>query len=176
MSVGVDGGTHRFVVGIGPTGNVDAQSISGSSGVSSSSGAVSAGTWAHIGGIFAATNSRQAVLNGAIATANTTSITPAGINRTLIGARILTTPGAFADADIAECAAWNATLVQDEWAALAKGISPLLIRPDALLAYWPLIGRSSPEPDWVGGFDMTLTNSPTTAAHPRIIMPRKAYP
>jgi hypothetical protein len=44
-------------------------------------------------------------------------------------------------------------------AILAAGVCPLLVRPEALLAYWPLWGIYSPETDLVGGFGMTVTGT-----------------
>lgn len=38
-----------------------------------------------------------------------------------------------------ELGIWNVALDAVEWAALAKGVSPLLIRPQGLVGYWPLI-------------------------------------
>jgi hypothetical protein len=60
-------------------------------------------------------------------------------------------------------------LTDDEAVILSLGYSPVFVRPANLVAYWPLVGRSSPEPDIVGGYDMTLVGSPTVADHPRII-------
>lgn len=77
----------------------------------------------------------------------------------------------FADGRVAEAAIWNVALTASEVAALAKGVSPLQIRPASLQAYWPLIGRQSPEPDWVGGFNLTLTNAPANAAHVPVMPP-----
>ena len=54
---------------------------------------------------------------------------------------------------------------------MAAGYSPLLIRPQSLVFYAPIIGRTSPEIDVVGGYDMTLYNGPTTVPHPRVIHP-----
>jgi hypothetical protein len=91
----------------------------------------------------------------------------------LLGARISATPGLFLNGQIAEAAVWNVALSAAEIASLSKGFSPLLIRPASLVAYWPLIGRHDPEIDPVGRFDMTLTANPTTAAHPRVILPHR---
>ena len=75
------------------------------------------------------------------------------------------------DGYMAEAAVWNVALTSAEVSVLSKGYSPLLVRPQSIVSYWPLIGRTSPEIDLVGGYGMTLVNAPTTAAHPRIIYP-----
>lgn len=81
--------------------------------------------------------------------------------------------GAAFDGLIAEAGVWNAVLTTAELAMLAKGASPLLVRPSALIAYYPLIGANSPENNLKATGAMTLTGSPTKAAHPRIFMPPK---
>jgi hypothetical protein len=52
---------------------------------------------------------------------------------------------------------------------LAAGFSPLFVRPQSLVAYWPLIRDN--DNDIVGGYDMTAYNTPTVAAHPPVIYP-----
>lgn len=79
------------------------------------------------------------------------------------------------DGKIAEVAIWDVALVEaSEIPALAKGISPLLVRPQSLKGYWPIIGNVSPEPDLRNGNNATLTGSPTAFPHPRILKPRPA--
>ncbi len=75
------------------------------------------------------------------------------------------------EGDYAEAAFYTATLTQEELTTLSLGYSPLLVRPSSLVAYWPIIGRTSPEIDIVGGFGMTLNNAPPTADHPSVIYP-----
>jgi len=59
-----------------------------------------------------------------------------------------------------------------EVAALGAGASPLAVRPQSLVAYWPLYGNVSPETDIISGYDMTLYNSPTEAdSHPPLSFP-----
>ena len=72
---------------------------------------------------------------------------------------------------IAEFAYWNTMLEVAQIVGLSRGYSPLLFKPQSLISYHQLIGRTSPEIDLVGGYGMTLANAPTAAAHPRIIYP-----
>lgn len=67
----------------------------------------------------------------------------------------------------AEHGAWSVALTAADVAALYRG-SPSMVRPDALLAYWPIMGNASPEPDLYGNGDGTLTGT-TKVDHPRII-------
>lgn len=81
-------------------------------------------------------------------------------------------PTNYFTGDLAEIAVWNTALTGAEAAALAKGFSPLFVRPSALVAYWPLIGRTDPEIDvWKNRLAGTLTNAPAAADHPRVIYP-----
>lgn len=95
-------------------------------------------------------------------------------DRTGIGANVDSSVSGYMSGVIAEAAIWNVVLTAAEIAILAKGYSPLLVRPQSLVGYWPLIGRCSPEIDLVGGYGMTLTSGdsgPVVAAHPRVLMP-----
>jgi hypothetical protein len=93
-------------------------------------------------------------------------------NNTLIGARDNNSDGAGFDAwngDLAETALYTAALTEGELLGLSAGYSPELIRPSSLVAYWQLLGNLSPETDRIGGYDMTLENSPAPADHPPVI-------
>lgn len=130
---------------------------------------ISAGSWQHGCAVFSAINARAAYLNGGGKGTNVTSRTPTGINATSLGME-----GASFEPYtglIAEAAVWDAALTDAEVAILALGVSPLLVRPASLVAYWPLIGRNSPENDRVGTFPLTVTGA-TVADHCRIIRPR----
>lgn len=76
------------------------------------------------------------------------------------------------DGRIGEVAVWAGDIGADNMAAYAKGCSPLLIRPNILLDYFPLHGNDSPEPDLVGGFLATITGTIAKAAHTRIYYTR----
>jgi hypothetical protein len=77
----------------------------------------------------------------------------------------------FGAGRIAEVAIYGGLLLTaDEAVALAKGFSPELVRPTALEAYWPIIGRSSPEVELMAGASATVTGA-TATEHPRIISP-----
>jgi hypothetical protein len=112
--------------------------------------------WNHIAGVFSAVDSRTIYLNGGNSNTDSHSRTPAGIDNTAIGALVRTGVAAATSGRIAEVGIYNVALTDDEIAELAKGASPLLVKPANLVAYWNLFGRSCPEPDIVGGFDMTL--------------------
>lgn len=131
---------------------------------------ITAGTWHHAAGVEAAGNSRTVYLDGGNSATNGTSKVPTNIDVTAIGRRSNGTPTNYFDGDIAEAAIWNVALSAADVAALAKGVSPFFVRPGNIIAYWPLIGRFSPENDLTDGSAMTVTGS-VVADHPRIYYP-----
>lgn len=124
---------------------------------------IAAGTWYHGAAVYTSTSSRAVFLNAAKFT-NTTNVTPTGFTKTGLGVFTGSSDSTFFAGEIAEAAIWNVALTDAEVASLARGVSPLRVRPSALVFYAPL---------WRTVFDyraaVSLTNSGTTAAdtHPR---------
>ena len=147
---------------------------SGTSGPADTTAAPPADTWFHFAGVWISSTSRAAYLNGGNKGTSSVNVTPTGIDRVQFGARSRNGGAStdYGDFDgLGEIGLWNAALTDAEVAVLAKGVSPLMVRPQSLVAYWPLLGNQSPEIDLVGGYDMTLNAAPTKAAHPRVIYP-----
>lgn len=130
------------------------------------------GVFRHVAGVFASATSRTAYGNGTAGTPDTTNVTPAGVNHTAIGGLIRASPTQYYKGNIALPAVWDVALTAAEIASLAKGADPRTIRPASLVAFWPVHGRFSPEPDIVGGFGLTVNNAPTVSTHPRLIRRR----
>lgn len=187
----VSGGSNKYLLSFGDTGsstNYAAIFINQSTAtlnlVHSSSGAaqvssgpsISAGVWSHAAGLWSSLNSRTSYLNGTAGTTNTVTKVWPPINNVAIGALRRSTLGAYTDGAIAEAAIYNVALSADEISVLAAGLSPLLVRPESLVAYWPLFGRggaSSDEEDWAYAGALSQVSSPGVADHPRIIYPRR---
>jgi hypothetical protein len=133
-----------------------------------SAGSFSVGAWAHVAGTVAASGN-IVYLNGTASspvTPNTRSTVPTP--RTDVGALFAAPAENFWwDGDLAECAIWNIALAPADVTLLAAGKSPALVQPGALVAYYKLLGTSSPEPDEKGGTGITV-NGATFAAHPPI--------
>jgi Concanavalin A-like lectin/glucanases superfamily len=153
----------------GSGGSSAAVVVSGVGSGVSTAGTGVLGAWAHYGAVFASTTSRTGYLNGVPGTPNIASWdTALGLSK--VG--FLWSGYQMATGDIAEAAIWSAALTPDELAALAKGISPILIRPSALHAYWPLAGNLLPEPDlWRNNLALAINGSHPKAAHPRVFNP-----
>ena len=144
----------------------------GSFGIAVSSTGFSTGTWHHAAATFTTTTARAAFIDGGSKGTNTSLIVVPSIDRIRIGESADSDGGNNADGRIAEAAIYNEVLDDAEIAILALGYSPLFVRRKALVAYWQIIGNLSPEPDYVGNFDLTLagdTGTPVKAAHTRII-------
>jgi hypothetical protein len=135
--------------------------------------AISANTWHHFCAVFASTTSRSIYLDGGNKATDTSSRpAPTGINIVSIGVDFVSgSPGnAFASGGtgmIAEAAVWDVALTDEEVAALAKGIPPIMIHPQNLRCYLPLV-RSLFD---AKGNAFAITGSLTPADHPRMYAP-----
>ena len=133
------------------------------------------GVWTHICGTEAGV-ATQFFRNGVNTNGGSFANAPAGTSFEFrVGRRWDSegTAAAHLDGRMAHIGIWNVVLSAAEVAALAAGVSPLRIRPSALVAYWPLWGNSSPEPDWAGG-DQPLTmvgTVPASTQSPRVGAP-----
>lgn len=159
---GAVGGDPLRAYTIGPGVNKYAQASTG----------FSINTWQHACGVFAANNDRRVYLNGGNKGTNSESATPTGISNTILGARPYT-PLVFDSllGSLAEAAIWDVALTDDDVLILSKGYSPLLVKPESLLLYVPLI-RSNDE-DLIGGLSLTSfgIGSADITAHPRVFYP-----
>lgn len=132
----------------------------------------SANTWYHAAVVFSTTTSRTVYRDGGNAGSDTTSVTVGTVTTTNFGTRFDGAAfGAYLNGQTAEGGVWNVALTAAEIASLAKGVCPLSIRPESLVAYWPMYGNNSPEDDWVGSFDLTITGATKATVHPRISYP-----
>lgn len=131
----------------------------------------SADTWHHALGTFDIAT-RWVYLDGAGAVENTTSVAfAAQLDRTSIGKLDRLSDIIPHGGLIAEAAIWKIKLTPSNALELAAGYSPLLVRPDALVSYWPLYGNIDPEPDLVGGFNQTVNGTVAKGVPTRVIMP-----
>jgi len=136
------------------------------------------GVWNHVCGVHSNTNARAVYLNnGGTSNTNSTNVTGITPNRTYVGAYYTNgalQAGYYQDGCLAEFGVWTIALSSDERQALADGMSPLLVRPDALVGYWPLMGRTSPEIDQLGGYPLTVTGA-AQADHPPMRYPGRVH-
>lgn len=171
LGLGENTGNEAFQTDLS-SGVYRAYQVSGGTGGIASTGVVLDGSTQHLAAVFTSNTSRTAFVNGGSKTTNTTSkSTPSGLAATILG-KYEHSGSFFANGAFAEVGIWAAALDDAEVIALSKGVSPLQIRPQSLVAYWPLIGNDSPEPDrWRSRVDLTLTNAPAKASHVRVYAP-----
>lgn len=124
-----------------------------------------ANTWHHAAGVFTSNTSRTAYIDGGSAGTNTTSSTPTGVNAIVIGARYASTLGAYFSGSLAEIGVWSTNLSSAEITSLAKGMSPRFIRPQSLIAYFPLVREKI---EIRSGLTITTGGSPAASNHPRV--------
>ena len=169
---GVSGSADNFFrLDITAAGAIQARARTTAVSDATGAGTLSAGTVYQLGYLGTSATSRQAVQDGVLSTANTTSRAPAGMNRTTIGA-VPDNSGTFSDLTVYYAAEWDTTLTQADWDMLADRIHPLLVKPANLVSLWMPNGLST-EIDLVGRNELTPTNSPTKANNDAILyLPR----
>lgn len=155
------------------SGGIQVYCYGGGGGVGSTN--YSLNVWNHAACVIPATSGGNAIcwLNGGNkATFSSSNGTTSQVYR--IGVRTNAgSMGRYMSGDICEVGIWHVALSDDDVAALAKGISPWLVKPESLYDYWPLIGRISPEPGYKGN-SMTLNATPDASDHyPQMIYPRR---
>jgi hypothetical protein len=174
--IGVHDGTtgNRFFIfsnGTQAGDPVSAASNATAADVAHTSTSVVAGAWQHACGVFSS-STRAAFLNGGGKVTNANAVVPSGITTTEIAR---SGSGGVMSGLIAEAAIWDAALTDAEVAILAKGFSPLLVRPQSLFFYAPII-KNANVIDLIGGLTLTVNGNPTEAAHPRVFMPKRRQP
>lgn len=179
MSINTTAASDRHVLSINTTGTIQANTtVSSVDHASISTGTVSANTWTHCAGVWSANNNRVSYLNGTASPANLDNFTPVSLTTTMLGARRATTLGSYLTGQLTECCIWSVALDADEITSLAKGQRAFQIRPDAILAYWPLGGHfGEVDADFSGGGHLLTANgSPTWSEfYPPIISTPPIY-
>lgn len=129
---------------------------------------ITTGQWYNIVGVIASTTSRTCYLDGVAGTTNTTSATVTSAVSGKIGY-----PGVGGEAagSLAEAAIWNVALSAEDAAALAY-TSPLLIRPDALVSYVPLLASGTL--DFMASAATVSGSLTKDNDHPRVIYARRS--
>lgn len=122
-------------------------------------------SWNHGAARYESATSRYSFLNGNKSSQNTDSSTPNNSNIFVLAAQnIAGSYSYFCGQSICEVAIWEASLTDDEIAILSKGFSPLLVRPQSLKLYTPLIRNLS---DIRANISLTNNNNATVIEHTR---------
>ena len=129
--------------------------------------------WQHICGVAVSDSVANVFIDGgnkATQSSGTFDGFGGNLDHVYLAARNVSGVGDYLNGRLANTAMWNAALSDAEVAVLADGYSPLLVRPESLIAYWPLIGKTSPEIDVVGGYNLSLNGAPAAWNHPAVRM------
>jgi len=124
----------------------------------------SANTWNHWCGVAAAANDRRAYLNGGGKGTNNIACSPAGADRVSIARLGDSSPQNYMLGRIAEPVIYSCALTDLEVWLLSRGVPPPLIRPQSIVAYWPL--WDTDRDVWNARYHMTPFNTPSWALHP----------
>ena len=130
---------------------------------------VNVNAWNHCLGVWAATDDRKVYLNGGGKNTTAVDITVTGIEMLSIGYLNRFTPAGYSSGREAEVGIWNVALTDAEVAILAAGYSPLFVRPQNLVYYFPLIRDD--DNCLMSGVNLTAVGTPEVIEHPRIIRP-----
>lgn len=173
---GAASGRHQFALGATSGTNGVARFVvadgSGSTALEGADNYVE-NEWNHLLAVASSSTSRYAYTNGVAGSEGTTSRVPSGLDEVFLGTR--NAQNEHAVGAIAEASVWDAVLTQAEIDLLNLGYSALFVRPQNLVAYWPLVGRSDPEMDL---FDrntaLSEVGTVSVDTHPPIIYPRRS--
>jgi hypothetical protein len=153
--------SQRVVLALGAASQRVAQLVNDQGNTVTSAGQWTDNTWLHVAGKVTGTGVGQAsvVLNG-VETVGQFATARSGFNVIGVGARFGGGSWAsFLTGSVAKPCLWNAGLTSDEFAQLAAGVHPELIRPEAIVWLPELWAVESPEPDHWGGYPLTLTGT-----------------
>jgi len=163
-----------LLAGTEPGDPVMAWSYGTGNGFALSSSGVTLGTWHHACGVWTATNNRAVLLDGGSKGTNATASTATGLEWISAGDTWRGTApqhSYYFTGNIAEMAMWDVALTDAEVAVLAAGYSPIFVRPQNLVAYWPSI-RGTVQ-SIVGSIPYAFANANgvTVEPHPPILYP-----
>lgn len=123
------------------------------------------GVWYNVIGVARSSTDRECFVNGGNSGVNVVNRSPNNVDSVAIGREMDSSPDDPWDGPLAEIGVWDVGLSDLEVFLLAQGRPPPTIRPQSLVAYWPLYGVSDRD-FWNARFNMTAFNTPTWISHP----------
>jgi hypothetical protein len=135
---------------------------------------LSTNTWYHIAVTTSGSGTFIFYLNGAVLLSTPAGVTASSVALGPVLGNDPPNAGRFFPGRLADAAFWNAVLSAIEIAGLVRGIRPAVVRPQSLVAYLPLDGLASPEPDLSGNrFNGTLTGTANVFGPPVVPLTRR---
>lgn len=165
---------YLYSVGLAPTGEVSLVSRFSSYYTNNGSRKVTAGEWHALAGVWRGDTDRNGYLakygdttiDASTGTVNSAAFA-GSVNRLGIGALVDSSPNQECYGDVAHPAVWSVALSTAELEMLMLGhVSPLRVRPQALVFYDPCFGRSSTEIDIIGARAITVTGTTASKEEP----------
>lgn len=157
MAYGDGGGSdnHSVYLRTSATAQAQATTRNASSAVSATTTETAmASAWHHYAGVFSATNSRIAYLDGASASQSTEQGALNAFDEFVVGKNLASTL-VFAGY-LGHVAVWKSALSAGQIASLAAGANPQAIDAANLVAYYPMTNSGAAGEDIIGGYDLTL--------------------
>lgn len=123
-------------------------------------GTINLNDWNSAAAVFVTGTTRKVFLNGTGINTNSNTITTTGLDRVIVGSRILASAyGAYFNGLLFDVAIWNVELTPEEISALhSTRVSPRHIQTAALKGYWPMIRNGQ---NLMNGKVLSLINTPT---------------
>ncbi|RPJ39907.1 MAG: DUF2163 domain-containing protein [Planctomycetaceae bacterium] len=155
---------HKVAGSVGPFGSVagdpvDAVSYDGTAfGIAATTSGYSTGAWQLVCGVFASGTSRASYLDGGSKGTNSDNRPGTGANEFIVGARRGDSALGHFAGKLGYVAVWDIDLNDAEVAELAAGVDPRSVRPEHLVACWPLVSNGN---DVVGTKHLTAYGSPS---------------
>lgn len=130
--------------------------------------ALTTGVWHHIAMVCASSNNKISYLDGV---ATPTTFLQNLLSQGNVSVGNYTGGSGVFNGSLAEIAFWSSALTPNEINSLVRGAATYSVRPNSLLAYWPMWGLASPEVELGGGRNsLTLANTPTKSNHAPITL------
>lgn len=133
----------------------------------SSSGGPTTGSWFHVACFITAATNMGLYVNGTDIGGTYSGTGGAVAFNAAAGGQIGSVGGGgFFDGIIAEVGFWGVALSVAEFGALARGVSPKMVRPGSLRGHWPLWNASNPTIDLsANSLEASTLTSVTAANH-----------
>jgi len=130
---------------------------------------LSTNTWHYGLAVFASTSSRTIYCDGVNTTTNTDNTSVADLDQVRVARATFSFADLYLSGMAGEVAIWNVALTAADALILAAGYSPLFVKPENLVHYYPLIRDG--DQDRVSGQHLADSGSPTIVDHPAVIYP-----
>ena len=148
-----------FLVGGGSSGNLVRFEMKSDSGVSRKADTTLGyveNTWHHWAAVGINDALRYCYIDGIARGQDTNTMTfPTGLTRIRMGRTAGLTSGNSMQGKVAHVAFWDVALSDNEITRLAQGISPINVRQESLIAYWPITGQN-PEQEFINRNELSL--------------------